>query len=223
MLRRATLLVTLAGCLVAPSLARASGADVIRDCERHGEVTGHYSQSELQNALDTMPADLKEYSNCEEAIRQAQEHAAIAAHQPSHRSGGGTNSSGGGTSGGGSGGGSGSSAGGGSSSLSDPQAQSHAGRGPIAHAAKAAKRKINAGDAYALKVAQSGAALRAKRPLAGAAVTPSAASSSSGGLGSLPTSLLVVLILLGAGALGSLVVAGRRTSLVGRVLARNRP
>jgi len=199
----------LAGCLVAPSLAHASGAAVIRDCEQNGQLTKHYSQSDLSSALSSMPADLKEYSNCEEAVQQAQ---AAGASKPrsSHNSPTGTdstsNGSGGGTAGGGASGGS-SSGGTGSGSTASPKA--HAAK---AHAATPADRK-------ALKTAQSG------RPLGAAALatTQNHATPSSDSGGSIPTPLLVVLILLGIGALASLVVAGRRRSpLVRRVLARDR-
>jgi cobalamin biosynthesis Mg chelatase CobN len=209
MLRRATLLVMLAGCLLAPSLAHASGAAVIRDCEQHGQLTGHYSQADLNSALNSMPADLKEYSNCEEAVQQAQ---AAGASKPrsSKNSPTGTDStstgSGGGTSGGASGGGS-----SGAGSGSSPSPQAHAAAKP-AHAATKA-------DKQALKTAQHG------RPVGAAALatTQSHATPSSDSGGSIPTPLLVVLILLGIGALVSLVVAGRRRSpRVRRVLARDR-
>lgn len=210
MLRRATLLVMLAGCLVAPSLAHASGAAVIRDCEQNGELTGHYSQADLNSALHSMPADLKEYSNCEEAVQQAQ---AAAASKPrsSHNRPTGTdstnsNGTGGGTSGGSTSGGSGGSSSGSASTAS-----------PKAHAAS--RHAATPADHKALQSARQG-----KTQDSGVLATTRAGhTGSSGSGGSLPTPLLVVLILLGAGALASLVVAGRRRRpRVRRVLARDR-
>ncbi len=57
--------------LLLPAVSFASGRDVINDCEEHGELTGSYSKAELQSAKNNLPADLKEYSNCESQIDQA--------------------------------------------------------------------------------------------------------------------------------------------------------
>lgn len=211
MLRRATLLVTLAGCLLAPSLAHASGAAVIRDCEQHGQLTKHYSQSDLNSALQTMPADLKEYSNCEEAVQQAQ---AAGASKPrsSHNSPTGTDPTAGGTAGGGTSGGTGGASPAGTSG--SPGATSS----PRAHAASRPTHATPA-DRHALKQAQKAATLSGGA-LAATRSNPAATSDSGG---SLPTPLLIVLILLGAGALASLAVAARRRRpQVRRVLARDR-
>lgn len=57
----------------APSGAFASGADKIwQDCGADAVVNGHYSQSDYADALKNPPADAAEYSDCLNAIRQAQ-------------------------------------------------------------------------------------------------------------------------------------------------------
>jgi hypothetical protein len=56
--------------LAAP--VRASSGDVIRDCSEDGVLNRHYSQKELSGALDNLPSDLDEYTDCRTVIRQAQ-------------------------------------------------------------------------------------------------------------------------------------------------------
>ena len=94
---RRALLVTALLCLLAPASSFASTASegnrVIRDCSSDGEINGKYSQGAYKYALSHMPSDLAEYTNCADAIRQAQAAAA------------GGNSGGGGTGGGSTGGG----------------------------------------------------------------------------------------------------------------------
>jgi hypothetical protein len=55
---------------VAP--AYGSAAAVIRDCSEDGALDRHYSQRELAGALDTLPSDLDEYTDCRSVIRRAQ-------------------------------------------------------------------------------------------------------------------------------------------------------
>jgi hypothetical protein len=62
-------------CLVAvaaPAPALASSASVIRDCSEDGILNGKYSQSELDGALEQLPSDLDEYTDCRSVIRRAQ-------------------------------------------------------------------------------------------------------------------------------------------------------
>jgi len=62
-----------AGCLLLPAgPAFASGADVIRDCNTNGHLTKPYSQAEYKQALAQMPADIRQYTDCEAVIRRAQ-------------------------------------------------------------------------------------------------------------------------------------------------------
>src|SRR6266511_3586074 len=60
------------GALVLPAHAGASGADVIADCTKHGTLTKRYSQKEYKQALASLPADIEEYGNCRNVIRNAQ-------------------------------------------------------------------------------------------------------------------------------------------------------
>ena len=54
--------------LALPSLATANP---VMDCARDGDLDGNYSNAELRNALDRIPGDLDEYSNCREVIAGA--------------------------------------------------------------------------------------------------------------------------------------------------------
>lgn len=62
----------LAVLLLLPALAHASGNDVIRDCTRNGTLTKHYSQKDYEEALANLPADVDEYGDCRQIIRDAQ-------------------------------------------------------------------------------------------------------------------------------------------------------
>jgi hypothetical protein len=58
--------------LLVPSLAQASAIQVIRDCSEDGTLDHKYSQRELSAALDQLPSDLDEYTDCRSVIRSAQ-------------------------------------------------------------------------------------------------------------------------------------------------------
>jgi hypothetical protein len=45
---------------------------VIRDCSEDGVLNGHYSHSDLTKALDKLPSDIDEYTDCRSVIRSAQ-------------------------------------------------------------------------------------------------------------------------------------------------------
>jgi hypothetical protein len=64
--------ICLAVLLLAPALARASGDDVIKDCTRNGQLSRTYSQKEYEQALANLPADVDEYGDCRQIIRDAQ-------------------------------------------------------------------------------------------------------------------------------------------------------
>ena len=64
-------LVVLSVCLPVAEAA-ASGGDVIADCTKHGTLTKHYSQREYRQALASLPADVDEYGDCRNVIRDAQ-------------------------------------------------------------------------------------------------------------------------------------------------------
>ncbi len=73
MLRRPTTAAVVALCLLLPApAALASGADVLIDCNDNGRLTKEYSQKEYRDALANIPADLKQYTDCENIIRRAQ-------------------------------------------------------------------------------------------------------------------------------------------------------
>jgi hypothetical protein len=52
--------------------AAASGSDVIDDCTQHGTLTKRYSQKEYRQALASLPADVDEYGDCRNIIKDAQ-------------------------------------------------------------------------------------------------------------------------------------------------------
>lgn len=68
-------LVSLLGALgeaTLPSTAAAAGlSPPVADCQLHGQLTRTYTAAELRQALQTMPADVAEYSNCQNVIRSA--------------------------------------------------------------------------------------------------------------------------------------------------------
>jgi hypothetical protein len=65
---RNLLLLALLGILVMPAAAQASP---VSDCAGDGDLDKQYSNAQLRNALDHIPGDLDEYSNCREVIKGA--------------------------------------------------------------------------------------------------------------------------------------------------------
>lgn len=59
------------GCLFAAGAAAAGLSAPVADCDAHGQLTRSYSAAQLRNALATMPADVKEYTNCSDVIQRA--------------------------------------------------------------------------------------------------------------------------------------------------------
>ncbi len=75
MARKARVLVLLACALVAGGAsllaapaALGSASQVITDCNTHAKLTRHYSATDLQTALNTLPADVREYTGCYDVI-----------------------------------------------------------------------------------------------------------------------------------------------------------
>jgi hypothetical protein len=68
--RAATRLLVLA-VLALLALPAGASADPVRDCAQNGVLDRKYSNAELQRALDRIPGDLDEYSNCRELISGA--------------------------------------------------------------------------------------------------------------------------------------------------------
>src|SRR5690242_20243626 len=65
-----TLLLALAPA--ATAVARSSAATkVIQDCTDDGRLEGHYTQSQLKSALNSIPSDVDEYTNCRDVIHAA--------------------------------------------------------------------------------------------------------------------------------------------------------
>jgi hypothetical protein len=68
--RAVTRLLCLAA-LVLLALPASASADPVRDCARDGDLDKKYSNAELRSALDRIPGDLDEYSNCREILSGA--------------------------------------------------------------------------------------------------------------------------------------------------------
>jgi len=63
----------LIGCLAGPlgAVRAASAPNPLDDCSKQGQLTHTYSPAELRHALATMPADVKEYTDCYDVINRA--------------------------------------------------------------------------------------------------------------------------------------------------------
>jgi len=68
---RSILAVALIALALPASAAQAGAYDVIRDCAKDGRLDGKYSNAELKQARDNLPADIDEYSDCREVINGA--------------------------------------------------------------------------------------------------------------------------------------------------------
>ncbi len=79
MIQRHRLLALLAGLLAiaiglgaaVPAPAASGGAAVIADCNSHDTLTRTYSIAALEDALRTMPAEVAEYTDCNDVIQRA--------------------------------------------------------------------------------------------------------------------------------------------------------
>jgi hypothetical protein len=65
---RQLILLSALALLLVPAAARA---DALTDCTRDNDLDHSYSNSELQKALDNLPTDSDEYSNCREVLAAA--------------------------------------------------------------------------------------------------------------------------------------------------------
>jgi hypothetical protein len=70
-LMRHLLLLAALVALAVPAVASASPKQVLDDCNDDGVLSRQYSNSDLRKALDDMPTDIAEYSDCEEIIGAA--------------------------------------------------------------------------------------------------------------------------------------------------------
>jgi hypothetical protein len=177
----------IAALAAAPALA--NGSAVLGDCNSNGALTRHYSRADLQNALNTMPADIKEYTNCYDVISRALLASAGGGHT-----------------------------GGGSSSGSQGSGSPSGGSGHSGSGSNGAQTPSAAKHGHP-RAGTTSAAAGSNAPISPAtgSTTPTASGVNTASSGSsLPTVLIVVLILLGLAALSGGGVAIRR-----RVVARD--
>jgi hypothetical protein len=103
---RRTIFLALFAALLFPTAALAtSSGTIIRDCADDSILQGHYSVADLRKALDQVPKDVNEYSDCSDVISRAianQTTRDNSGNSGSAGSGGGASGGGGGTGGGGS-------------------------------------------------------------------------------------------------------------------------
>ncbi|MBD0283553.1 MAG: hypothetical protein ICV69_15385 [Thermoleophilaceae bacterium] len=57
--------------LAFPTEAPATPFKVIKDCNQDGVLNGNYSNRDLRGALDNLPSDIDEYSDCRDVIKAA--------------------------------------------------------------------------------------------------------------------------------------------------------
>jgi hypothetical protein len=71
-MRRILTTIAIAGAvgLVGAPAVLAAQPSVLADCNAHGQLTAHYSVGQLRGALATMPADVKEYTDCADVIQR---------------------------------------------------------------------------------------------------------------------------------------------------------
>jgi hypothetical protein len=70
-MRRLLLLtVLLAGTLAVPAAGASGQPGPVADCNAHGQLTHAYSAAQLRSGLNTMPADIKEYTDCYDVIQR---------------------------------------------------------------------------------------------------------------------------------------------------------
>ncbi|MGI8513050.1 MAG: hypothetical protein ACR2NH_10560 [Solirubrobacteraceae bacterium] len=164
-------------CLLAPTAAFASARDVIRDCTNNGKIDSFHSQGDYRGALSGLPADIDQYTDCAAIIKAAQRRDATS--DPA----GGPGGTSGGT--------------GGFGSFDAGFGGSFDDLGAAAPPSAAEQSALDAAAATAAPVT-----------VQGEPIVPGAAGLGSESLrNSVPTPLLVMLILVGTGAL--LVAVGR--------------
>jgi hypothetical protein len=66
-----TVSVPLAALCGATPAAASAVSSIYRQCEQNGQLTGNFSRAELQAALHDLPAEVSEYSECQDVIQQA--------------------------------------------------------------------------------------------------------------------------------------------------------
>ncbi len=195
-MRTLALRLTLSGALVAAlALPAAASADPVRDCSTNGSLTQRYSASQLRSALKSIPADVKEYTDCYDQIRRAELSAAASSGKRSRRA----SASGSGGAGGDSG-------------------SSGSGGGPGGSGSGGSGRAVGRGGAPAASGDAAGPGGGSARPVkvGDQEIAPGTSGLSEGGA-EVPAPLVVVLALLGAGGLAFAATrlrarAGRRSA-----------
>jgi hypothetical protein len=188
---RRTIFLALFAALLLPTAARAASSDtIIRDCADDSTLQGHYSVADLRKALDRVPKDVNEYSDCSDVISRA------IANQTTRNN---DNSGSSGTSGGGA------SGGGGSHGTQGSSAPRH-------HANAAAQDGIVGASTAQDHQAVNEAAIKGGGPLQldGHSVVPAARLASDVGRNSLPGALIAALALLCVLALAATAPLVRR-------------
>lgn len=182
---RNLLLLAALGMLALPAVAQA---DPVSDCAADGDLDKRYSNGQLRDALDNIPGDLDEYSNCREVFKGA-----ISSGSDTRNDASGNSSGGGGSSSGG--------GGSGSISADEQQAQvkDNAELEAITGDANDAKPQVNVGGEQV-------------EPESGGLFDLASASND------VPTPLLVALIALGVLAIiGGVVALRKRVPALGRI------
>jgi hypothetical protein len=176
-------------CLAMPAVAQADGGvtALLKEACNNERVTGHYTQAQYKKALDSLATDSDEYTACREVLERAR---LAALSTPKKRQGG----NGGGSTGAGGGGSTGGGSTGGGSGSSSSGSSGSSGGDPLAGATADQKKAL----------ASAGKTAKAV-DVGGQLVKPG-----SIGLGELagsghdvPTTLVVLIGLLAAGALGA--------------------
>jgi hypothetical protein len=207
-MRRTIFLALLATLLCAPAARADTTTQIWRDCVLDSKLDGNYTLSQLREARNHPPADGLEYTDCTDILARA---IAAKTSSPSHSNSGGNSSGGGGTGGGGGGGGgSGSSSGGGGGGGGGNGAADSAPAAPLTPSTPADQQALNEAAIHGDNVVK----------VDGKPVMPGGASRLAADVGrnSLPTTLVIVLILLGLAA----ILAGGR-QIRDRVIAHRHP
>jgi hypothetical protein len=198
-MRRTIFLALIAALLLVPAARAAdSTTKILRDCADDGILQGDYSAAQLRSARDHIPAELNEYSDCQDVLSRA-----IAAKTAA--SGGGGNT-GGGTTGGGAAGGGTSGGAAGTPAPGNPEANTPKGRDPGIVMGPSTPQDW---------AAVHGASVHGADPVRvnGRPISPAAHVGRNG----MPGTLIAVLALLAAAALAATLPFVRRRVLSHRV------
>jgi hypothetical protein len=71
LLRSITVAGALAALVLSPPAWGAAQPNPVADCNAHGTLTHHYTPAQLRHGLSTMPADIREYTNCYDVLQRA--------------------------------------------------------------------------------------------------------------------------------------------------------